>query len=95
MSIATWINIILKIIVYLILSMLSAQNAQKLIELTSKAVAINKELLRKEEEFISAVSNDASLALLKIINERIFLLNRKETLFLEVTKMMLEKMAVE
>jgi hypothetical protein len=66
-------------------------NNKKLVELASKAVSINEELLKKEREFIDAVEENKEISLLEKWTERINYLVRKEHLFLGALKRSVEK----
>ena len=61
--------------------MLDPEKNQKLLDLTTRAVSINEELLKEEKRFIDAVSQNVDLNVLKEMHWKINLLMRKEVLF--------------
>jgi hypothetical protein len=61
--------------------MLDPEKNQKLVELTTRAVSINEELLKEEKRFIDAVSRNVELNVLKEMHGKINLLMRKEVLY--------------
>jgi hypothetical protein len=65
--------------------MLTNEKNDKLIELASKAVAVNSKLLAEENKFIEAVAQHADMFVLKKLSDNIKELNRKETLFIGAT----------
>jgi hypothetical protein len=66
---------------------------KKLVELASKAVSINEELLKEEREFINAVKEDKEITALERMSERINLLVRKEHLFLGAVQLLIKKIS--
>jgi hypothetical protein len=75
--------------------MLDHDKDKKLMELASKAVSINKQLLQEEEEFISAVEQRKEVSLLEKMPDNINLLIRKEHLFLGALKRQLQKLSCQ
>jgi hypothetical protein len=67
------------------------ENNEKLLELASKAVDINKELLKEEKELIAAVKQGKEMSLLEKLTARVNELVRKEQLFLGALRRSLEK----
>ena len=63
----------------------------KLKELAIRAASINKELLKEEMNFIEAVSNSNDISLIKGLSDKILLLNRKETLYLQLVEKIIQK----
>jgi hypothetical protein len=61
--------------------MLDPEKNQKLLDLTTRAVSINEELLKAEKRFIDAVSRNVELNVLKEMHRKINLLMRKEVLY--------------
>ena len=70
---------------------MSALENKKLVELTSKAVSINEELLKEEREFIAAANENKEITILEKMSRRINILVRKEHLFLGAVGMFIEK----
>jgi hypothetical protein len=71
--------------------MSAIEKDKKLVELAPKATSVNKELLKQEEEFITAVNQGKEISLLEKMNENINLLIRKEQLFIGAIKMFIQK----
>ncbi len=63
----------------------------KLLELTKRAISVNKDLLAEEEKFAEALSEHRDIEDLKEKSKRISLLIRKEVLYQQVTAKILEK----
>jgi len=70
--------------------MLDPEKNQKLLDLTTRAVSINEELLKEEKRFIDAVSQNVDLNVLKEMHWKINLLMRKEVLFNGAAQRMLQ-----
>jgi hypothetical protein len=70
--------------------MLTNEKKDKLIELASKAASVNTKLLAEERKFIEAVAQHADIVALKKLSDSIKELNRKETLFIGATIMVLK-----
>jgi hypothetical protein len=63
----------------------------KLLELTKRAISINKDLLAEEEKFVEALSEHRDIKDLKEKSDKISLLIRKEVLYHQVATKVLEK----
>jgi len=63
----------------------------RLIELTSRAASINKELLKEEEELITAIKENSETGRLERISDKINSLIRKENLFVGALSAVLKK----
>jgi hypothetical protein len=63
----------------------------KLLELTKRAISVNKDLLAEEEKFAEALSEHRDIKDLKEKSDKISLLIRKEVLYQQVTTKVLEK----
>ena len=61
--------------------MLPPYTVSKLVELTSRAVSINRELLYEEEKFIDFLQTEVEKKELEAFHNRIINLARKERLF--------------
>ena len=66
-------------------------NKQKILELSDKAFAIEKEILKEEKKYRKALSKDAAVSLLISIRDKITGLYRKESLFNGAIKMRLKE----
>ncbi|MCW3109095.1 MAG: hypothetical protein JWQ09_3601 [Segetibacter sp.] len=71
--------------------MLDEQKLNKLKELTKRAVSINEELLDEEKKFIDALSDYSDVTCLKDSSNKINLLMRKEVLYNQAARMLLNK----
>jgi hypothetical protein len=71
--------------------MLNPNKSKKLMELASKAVGINKRLLREEKDFIAAMELNEDQSVLEKMSNEINLLIRKEHLFVGAIRMALQK----
>jgi len=65
----------------------------KLIELTSRAVAVNEELLGDEKKFIAAIDSSSDVLYLLEMNEHLNELCSKEHLLLAASKSLLQIMS--
>ena len=63
----------------------------KLLELTKRAISVNKDLLAEEERFAEALSEHQNIEDLREKSNKISLLIRKEVLYLQVVARVLEK----
>ena len=63
--------------------MLPDDKLDRLKELTSRAISVNRKLLSEEERFVEAVSGRQETEVIKAINDEIVELNRTETLYIQ------------
>jgi hypothetical protein len=75
--------------------MLDSIKKNKLIELTSKAVSINEQILEEEKNFIDAVEQHLEMRFLTRISDKINNLLRKEVLFVGATNSLLKRLEIE
>lgn len=61
--------------------MLAKNRSEKIIELVTRAIAINKEVLHEEERLIDALKQQSDRSLIELISNRINTLMRKENLY--------------
>ena len=71
--------------------MLRDSNKRKLLELSEKAMCIEKEILQEEEKYQNALILDAAISFLLPIREKIKKLQRKEILYSGAIEMKLRK----
>lgn len=71
--------------------MIEEQKINKLVDLTQRAISINENLLAEERKFVEALSERKDIDYLKASSDTIHLLMRKESLFNQAAKMVLEK----
>jgi hypothetical protein len=64
----------------------------KLIELTSRAVSVNEELLADEKKFIATISTSSDVSTLHAMNEHLNELCSKEHLLLSASRSLLQIM---
>lgn len=69
------------------------QKINKLVDLTKRAISINENLLAEEKKFVEALTEPKDIDYLKASSDTILLLIRKESLFNQAAKMVLEKNA--